>query len=49
MTKHSTPQSRNAARDYWNSPSVVAKCKALDYSFALFIGALALVLGSINL
>ena len=45
----STAESRAAKRDYWNSPNVVRACKAWDYSYPLFIMAVVMVLGSINL
>lgn len=44
----STPASRLAARDYWNSPRVVRNCRRLDYALgAAFMTALML-LGSFN-
>lgn len=48
MGAGSSPHSRNAKRDYWNSPKVITVCQGIDWTIAI-LGALALItLGSLN-
>jgi hypothetical protein len=44
----STPASRAAKRDYWNRPTVIARCKALDWAGAITATFAFAVIGSLN-
>lgn len=39
---------RAAKRDYWNSPAVVARCKALDWAAGITATFAFAVIGSLN-
>jgi hypothetical protein len=44
----SSPASRAAARDYWNSPRVVAMARVWDYTKAVALMAFIMSAGSLN-
>jgi hypothetical protein len=45
----SSPATRAAARDYWNSPRAVRVARALDYTAAALFATALLIAGSLNL
>lgn len=45
----STPASRAAARDYWNSPRVVARCRNVDRAMLAALVTAVMLLGSIHI